>query len=131
MSEVGSESAADSEVAEAEVAEANTEVAVPKAGGVDPGAEANRTRQRLSTVFGWLAGGSLGVLINFGIWQLVGEGYPVTYTTFAFFIPGAFGGMALADRWGPKAFKPLGLLAGVLFALFLGLVIAALMAPPE
>jgi hypothetical protein len=128
VSEVSSEGAADAEVDDAEAEGAE----VDAAGGVHA-AEAARaqTRQRLSTVFGWLAGGSLGVLLNYGIWSAVGEGYPVTYTTFLFFIPGAFGGMALADRWGPRAFKPLGVLAGVLFALFLGLVIAALMAPPE
>lgn len=122
MSEARSDSPADPDVAD--------EDSAPEADGASEAGRA-RTRQRLSTVFGWLAGGSLGVLLNYAVWRLVGEGYPVTYTTFLFFIPGAFGGMALADRLGPKAFKPLGLLAGVLFALFLGLVIAAIMAPPE
>ncbi len=61
------------------------------------------------------------------IFLAVGEGYPTTITTGAFFLVGAFGGMALADRLGERGFKPLGLAAGVLLALFVTLVLASFM----
>ncbi len=85
--------------------------------------ERDRTRARLTTVFGWVAGGTLGVLGNWGLYVAFGEGYPVTWTTFVLFLAGAFGGMFLADRLGDRAFRPLGIAAGVLFAVFLGVVL--------
>jgi hypothetical protein len=91
-------------------------------------------RKRLSTVFGWVAGGSLGLLINYVLFLLVsdeaGQGYPTVPTTFVLFVAGAFGGMAVADRAGDRAFRPLGIAAGILLSLFLALVAAVLMSPP-
>jgi hypothetical protein len=91
-------------------------------------------RRRLSTVFGWIAGGSLGLLLNYALFLLVsdeaGRGYPTVPTTFALFVIGAFAGMAVADRGGDKAFRPLGIAAGILLTLFLSLVAAVLMSPP-
>lgn len=91
--------------------------------------DADRTRQRWATAFGWIAGGSLGLMLNYGLARAFGEGYPVTLTTFVAFLAGAFGGMAVADRLGARAFKPLGIAAGVLLAVFLGLVLVSFMAP--
>lgn len=89
------------------------------------------TRKRLTTVFGWVSGGALGVLLNFVAYVSWGEGYPVTWTTFGLFLAGAFGGMYLADRLGPeRGFRPLGIAAGVLFALFLGLILTLAMGGP-
>lgn len=93
-------------------------------------AAAAETRRRLGTVFGWLAGGALGVLVNYGLLRVIGEGYPTTYTTFGFFLAGAFGGMALSDRLGPRGFKPLGIAAGVLLALIIALVLALFTSSP-
>ncbi|MFK7991444.1 MAG: hypothetical protein AB8I08_35840 [Sandaracinaceae bacterium] len=87
-------------------------------------------RRRLSTIFGWVAGAALGLLINFALFRLVGDGYPTTITTFGFVIAGAFGGMTVSDRLGPKGFKPLGIAAGVLLALILAVVAAFFMSPP-
>lgn len=87
------------------------------------------TRQRLATVFGWLAGGALGLLVNYALFMVVGESYPTTWTTFALFLVGAFGGMWVADRLGPKGFKPLGIAAGVLFALFAAVVAMTMLTP--
>lgn len=87
----------------------------------------NNTRRRLTTIFGWVAGGSLGILLNFALYLSVGEGYPVTLTTFGLFLGGAFGGMFVADRLGPtRGFRPLGIAAGVLLALFVGVVLTVL-----
>ena len=86
-------------------------------------------RRRLTTAFGWIAGGSLGLLVNYAAFLGVGEGYPVVPTTFVTFVLGAFGGMAIADRLGARGFRPLGIAAGVLLALFLALVVAVLMSP--
>ncbi len=91
--------------------------------------ERERTRAKLTTVFGWVAGGTLGVLANWGLYVAVGEGYPVTWTTFALFLGGAFGGMYLGDRFGERAFRPLGIAAGVLFAVFLGVVLTVTLSP--
>ncbi|AKF05407.1 hypothetical protein [Sandaracinus amylolyticus] len=89
-------------------------------------------RKRLTTVFGWIAGGALGLLLNYVGFLVVGEGYPTVPTTFVAFLLGAFGGMALADKLGVRGFRPLGIAAGVLLALFLALVVAVLMSPaPE
>lgn len=85
-------------------------------------------RARLATVFGWLAGGALGLIVNYALFMAVGEGYPTTHTTFGLFLLGAFGGMALSDRWGPRGFKPLAVAAGVLLAVLLALVVASFMA---
>ncbi|MDQ3032699.1 MAG: hypothetical protein M3Y87_09800 [Myxococcota bacterium] len=95
-----------------------------------PAGEAQLDRvRRLTTVFGWIAGGSLGLLANYPIYLAVGEGYPKGPSTFVAFLLGAFGGMAVADRLGPRGFKPLGIAAGVLLALFVALVLAVLMSP--
>ncbi|MCB9597764.1 MAG: hypothetical protein H6719_33915 [Sandaracinaceae bacterium] len=89
--------------------------------------ERERTRAKLTTAFGWIAGGSLGVLSNWGLSVAFGEGYPVTWTTFVLFLAGAFGGMFLADRLGTKGFRPLGIAAGILFALFVVVVLTVTM----
>ena len=74
-------------------------------------------RKRATTIFGWTAGGTLGLLLNYGLFLAVGPSYPVVPTTFVLFIAGCFGGMALADRLGERGFKVLGLAAGILVAL--------------
>ena len=89
----------------------------------------DRTKQRLATAFGWVAGGALGLLINYGLLLAIGDAYPTTWTTFLLFLLGAFAGMAVSDRLGPRGFKPLGIAAGVLLALFVGVVLAVLMSP--
>jgi len=99
---------------------------VPRVSDAEP--TSDTTRQRLTTIFGWVAGGALGVLLNFVAYVSWGESYPVTWTTFALFLAGAFGGMHLADRLGPeRGFRPLGIAAGVLFALFLGVILTVAM----
>ncbi|MEZ4336034.1 MAG: hypothetical protein R3B82_05355 [Sandaracinaceae bacterium] len=87
--------------------------------------EPDRTRARLTTVFGWIAGGTLGVLANWGLYVAIGAAYPVTWTTFVLFLGGAFGGMFLADKLGDRGFRPLGIAAGVLFAAFVGVILFA------
>lgn len=89
------------------------------------------TRQKWTTAFGWLAGGSLGVVLNFALFRVVGSAYPATLTTFGLFLAGAFGGMWLADRLGPRGFKPLGIAAGVMLALFVSVVLVSYLAPVD
>lgn len=88
------------------------------------------SRRRLTTAFGWIAGGSLGLLLNYALYYAIGESYPTVPTTFVTFLAGAFGGMHLADRLGARGFRPLGIAAGVLLAVFVVLVVAVLMSPP-
>lgn len=85
--------------------------------------EEKSARARATTAFGWLSGGLSGLLINMVLAINVGEGYPTTWTTFLFFLVGAFAGMALADRLGERGFKPLGIAAGVLLALVISIVV--------
>ena len=89
----------------------------------------DRTKKRLATMFGWAAGGAVGLLLNYALLLVVGEAYPTTWTTFLLFIVGAFAGMAVGDRLGPRGFKPLGIAAGVLLALFVAVVLAVLISP--
>ena len=96
-------------------------------------AHTDQTRKRLTTMFGWVAGGSAGVLINWGAYNLFGggdSGYPVTLTTFVLFLAGAFGGMFLADRMGAAGFRPLGIAAGILFAIFIAVVLTVSTSTP-
>ncbi len=97
---------------------------------LDPTPRARSTRERLASVFGWLAGGSLGLLVNYGLFLWLGEvDYPVVPTTFATFIVGALGGAGLADRYGERAFRPLAMAAGLYFSLFIALVVAVFLSP--
>jgi hypothetical protein len=86
-------------------------------------------RKRLATVFGWIAGGSLALLANYGAYLAIGPGYPLIASTFVLFLLGAFGGMAVADRLGERAFRPLGIAAGVLLALAAVAVVTVLLGP--
>jgi len=84
------------------------------------------TRRRLTTIFGWLAGASLGVVINGSIFYLLDDDSWLMVSTFVFFVAGAFAGMAVADRFGARAFGPLGLSAGLLVALALAMMFLVL-----
>lgn len=88
------------------------------------------TKSRAATVLGWIAGGSAGLLLNYVGFLLVGPAYPVVPTTFALFVAGAFGGMAVADRVGHRGFKALGITAGVLLAIVVLLAVAVAMSEP-
>jgi hypothetical protein len=101
-------------------------VKTPSDASPEPASDA---RARLTTAFGWVAGVCLGVLLNGLVFRLVGDGYPQIPTTFVAVVAGAFGGMAIADRAGPRGFAPLGIAAGVLLAIVLALVAALLLAP--
>jgi hypothetical protein len=87
----------------------------------------DRARKRMSTVLGWVAGGSFGLLVNYGLFWSIGPSYPVVPTTFVTFVAGCFAGMWISDRLGPRAFRPLGIVAGVLFALALTLATLVLL----
>ncbi len=89
--------------------------------------ETEPLKQRMTTIFGWVAGGSLGLLVNYGLFLAIGEGYPTAPTTFVTFLAGAFAGMRLADHLGVRGFRPLGVAAGVLLVAFAWIVIAGLM----
>ena len=82
----------------------------------------NQSRRRLATIFGWVAGASLGLVVNGITFTLWGPGYPLAPTTFVFFVGGAFGGMKVADRYGARAFAPLGISAGLLLAFALATI---------
>jgi hypothetical protein len=90
------------------------------------GTKAER-KKRMTTAFGWIAGGSLGLLANYPMYIALGESYPKGPTAFVAFVAGAFGGMALADRLGPRGFRPLGIAAGVLLSFLCVLLFAVLM----
>lgn len=91
---------------------------------------ATERRRRATTAFGWLAGGSLGLLINYGLFLMASGSWPVVPTTFALFVAGCFGGMKVSDRLGEKGFRLLGIAAGVLVSTALTLAVAVLMSAP-
>jgi hypothetical protein len=89
----------------------------------------SHSRRRLQTVFGWVAGGSLGVLASYGVYMLVGDAYPKEPAIVVLFALGAYGGMRVSDRLGPRGFRPLGIAAGVLATLFVVLALLVLLGP--
>ena len=88
-------------------------------------------RQRMGTVFGWIAGGSLGLVVSYAISLAWGPGYPLIPGTFALFVAGCFGGMWASDRLGDRAFRVLGIAAGVLLAVAVAFVAAAILTAPR
>lgn len=90
---------------------------------------AAQTRKRMATAFGWVAGGALGLLVSYALFLAVGSGYPTIVATFGLFVAGAFGGMWIADRLGARAFRPLGIAAGILFAVAVTVLLAVAMSP--
>jgi hypothetical protein len=75
--------------------------------------------QRAATVLGWISGVMLALLLDYGGYVLWGERYPKGYTTFVLIALGAFFGMNVADRLGPRAVKVLSLTTGLLLATLL------------
>ena len=73
------------------------------------------SRGRLGTVFGWIAGGCFGLLLNYFVFLATGTEWLVA-STFVLFVAGAFAGMYAADRLGERAFRVMGVAAGILFA---------------
>lgn len=74
------------------------------------------TRRRWAVVFGWIAGGAAGVLANTALEVLLGATWPEAIGIFVLFVLGAFGGMHLAKKLGPRGFRILGVASGVLVA---------------
>ena len=64
---------------------------------------------------------------HYGLYAILGSGFPVVPTTFVLFVTGCFVGMHVADRFGRKAFRPLGVAAGALLVLLLTLVAMVLL----
>lgn len=93
-------------------------------------ASAERKR-RLTTAFGWIAGVSSALLLNYAVFLAVGGGYPTVPTSFVAVVAGGFGGMAIADRLGERGFRPLGIAAGVLLAVVVVIVVGVLVSAPE
>lgn len=81
----------------------------------------------MQTSFGWVAGGSLGMLTSYVLFATLGARYPRELGTFLLFVAGAFAGMYIADKSGPRGFRPLGIAAGILLALVavLGVLVIA------
>jgi hypothetical protein len=82
----------------------------------ESGETGRAARNPVGTVLGWVAGALALLIVNFASYQAVGEGYPVELTSFAAVVAGGFGGMAVADRLGPRATRVLGAVVGVLLA---------------
>lgn len=70
-------------------------------------------------MFGWVAGGALGVLVNTGLELFLASVWPEAVGIFVLFVAGAFGGMRLARKLGPRGFRLMGIAAGILVAVTL------------
>lgn len=95
-------------------------------GSVSDALSEPKSRARARTAFGWIAGGCLGLLLNYPIYLWVGEAYPKEPTTFAFFAGGSMLGMWISDKTGPAGFRKLGIAAGVLLSAVLALLVLVL-----
>mgnify|MGYP000952101158 CR=1 FL=1 len=94
-----------------------------------PVATARAVAQKASTVLGWFAGASLGLMASVGLGAWLGSAYPMVIGNFAGVVLGAFGGMGLADRWGERSLKPLAFLTGVLMLVALMLTLTVMGSP--
>jgi hypothetical protein len=83
----------------------------------------------MRTAFGWVAGGSLGLLSSHAAFVVVGDRFPREPATFVLFAVGAYAGMAVSDRLGPKRFGVMGVAAGTLLAVVLTLGVLVALAP--
>lgn len=91
--------------------------------------EVNEQRRRRATVvLGWTAGGALGLLLAGGAYA---AGLASPWLTFGLFVTGALTGAKVAERFGPRAFKPLGIAAGVLFAALVMLALSVFVRTPD
>ena len=83
----------------------------------------------MQTSFGWVAGGSLGMITSYVLFLTLGAAYPRELGTFGLFIAGAFAGMYVADKSGARGFKPLGIAAGILLAVVLAMGFLVVLGP--
>jgi hypothetical protein len=83
-------------------------------------------RRRWASRFGWVAGVSLALVVNYGLFARTGPTYPLRVATFVAVVVGGFGGLALGDRLGPRGFRPLALAAGIGLSILLLVVLTAL-----
>ncbi|MEM9071602.1 MAG: hypothetical protein AAGE52_24050 [Myxococcota bacterium] len=84
------------------------------------------SRRRIAVGLGWVSGAVLVLLLNYILFVVVGDSYPVEPTSFVAVVVGAFGGMAVADRLGDRAFRILGITTG--FVVALALTVAVVLA---
>jgi nitrate/nitrite transporter NarK len=68
-------------------------------------------------------------MASIGVGTWLGTAYPMVIGNFAGVVLGAFGGMALADRWGARSVKPLAFVTGVLMLIALMLALTVMGAP--
>ena len=80
-------------------------------------------KRRIVTGLGWVSGGVAALMLNYVVYYVWGDGYPVQPTSFVAFVLGAFGGMALGDRLGEKGFRAMGVATGVVLAVALSLAV--------
>ncbi len=86
-----------------------------------------RNKSRLQTIFAWVAGGALGVLASYALYLFIGDAYPKEPAVVVLFALGAYGGMLLSDRVGPRGFRAFGIAAGILSSLFFVLTLLVLL----
>lgn len=74
--------------------------------------------QKWALGLGGVAGGALGLLVNFLAFQVIDDpSYPVTPTTFVLVVAGAFGGIHLAERLGTRGLRVMSVATGIVVAL--------------
>ncbi len=92
----------------------------------DTQAASTEPSRRALITLGWSAGGGVGMTLNYAGFMILGDGPWVAPGTFVLFSVGAFGGMAAAERLGPRWIRGLGLVAGVFLSLGIILTVSAL-----
>ena len=85
--------------------------------------DADTIARKWMTVFGWVFGGSIGLLLNYVLLWRFPELVPVAMSTFVLFAGGAFAGMAIADKMPSSKAKILGFAAGIALSVFAFLVV--------
>lgn len=86
-----------------------------------------RPASNFAIALGWINGMLIAVVLDFTLYNLLGEMYPQGPATVVLVGGFALGGAKLAERLGAKSARPMAIGLGVLIALYVSAALSVLM----
>lgn len=84
-----------------------------------PSAKSPQPTSNVAVALGWINGVLIALVIDFALYNVMGDVYPQGPATVLLFAIFALTGAKLAERLGRKALRPMAIAAGVLIALYI------------